>query len=125
MTDLRAKILLPLFGIGLVCSGCVTYQLAPHVAGNVVDGSTKEPLPNAVLYFNAFPQDVVLAADGGFFDLPAIQHITFLSGPPKDMAMSQILTVKADGYQTREIEIAWTGRQAPAKTNEIIYLQPN
>lgn len=125
MTKLGAKILIPVFGIALISSGCVTYQLTPHVAGRVIDLSTKEPIANATLYFDAFPSDVILSEDAGYFDLPAIERTKLMSGgPPKDMAMSRSLVVKADGYQTDEINFAWRGGTAPAETNETIYLQP-
>ena len=110
--------------MAFICSGCVTYQLTPHVAGRVIDQSTREPIANATLYFDAFPSDVILSEVGGEVDLPAIERTKFLSGgPPKDAAMSQSLVVKADGHVTDEIEFSWRGRQAPAETNETIYLQ--
>jgi len=128
MTRLILKMLLLVVGGVFICTGCDTYrvQLTPHVAGWVIDPVTHEPIPNATIYFEAHPDHVMLSADGGYFDFPAI---TKRQPVPKDqlksLSMSQTLTVKAYDYQQVEKKFEWTGIVSPVQTNLVIFLHPN
>jgi len=125
MTKLIFKMLLPMLGMVVICSGCIAcrVQLTPHVAGRVIDQSTKEPIPNAMLFFNAFPHQIVLSSDSGYFDFPAIHYWRLRPLGPKDTQMSQLLIIRADHYQQSQEKFLWTGDLSPVETNKTIYLR--
>jgi hypothetical protein len=128
MTRFIFKMLFPVLGAALICSGCATHkvQLTPHLAGWVIDPATKEPIPNATIYFEGLPDHVMLSADGGYFDFPAISKRQRVPKDQlKDLPMSQVLIIKADDHQQIEKKFEWTGIVSPTKTNIVIFLQPS
>jgi hypothetical protein len=117
-------LLLLTLAVAFLGSGCAHIDLAPHVAGQIIDQSTKGPIPNATVYFDQYPEQVVLSADGGDFDYSEIRRLVFLPKVTKDSVTTLSLTVRADNYQPVQMKFSWSGREAPAQTNETIYLQP-
>ena len=126
MTKLVFKTLLPTFGLALICMGCALHRvdLTPHVAGRIIDQSTKEPIPNATIYFQDFPEHVSLSADEGYFDISALHHMYHVSEPTNEITMSQLLNIRAYNFQPIQKTYTWTGLRAPDETNEIFYLKP-
>jgi len=116
----RAFILILAFS----CSGCVwRSDVTCSTSGKVLDATTKQPVPNAKLYDERYPKQVVTVAADGSFDFPRIMawHYVPMLFPGPDLRTNLFLIVEAPGYRTNAVNMPlqfdWPGR--------IIYLTPN
>lgn len=112
-----------ILALALLCGGCVWRgDVTCATSGKVLDATTKQPVPNAKLYDERYPKQVVTVAADGSFDFPRImawQHVPMLlSGP--DLSTNQFLIVEAPGYRTNAVNMPlqfdWL--------NRVIYLTP-
>ena len=85
---------------GLLCQGCVIYQLPmPEVKGSVVDGVTKKPIAGARIE-NRYPKKTYsITTSDGCYDLPAYRFRVFSLIPGCYFPRADF-SIEASGYQT-------------------------
>jgi hypothetical protein len=93
--------------VALALGGClVPLPVAenPHVAGRVLDATTKRPIAGATLQFERFQDQPLMTAADGRFDIPEIQRVKLVPMPSADFySGSRYLLVHAPGYQSARL----------------------
>src|SRR5437899_12665071 len=76
----------------------------PHVAGRVLDATTKRPIAGATLQFEHYQDQPVVTPAEGRFDIPMVSRVTVVLMPSADFnAHWPHLMVRAPGYETQSI----------------------
>src|SRR5947209_14035877 len=95
--------------VALAASGCVRvddYTVIPHVAGQLVDADTKQPIIGAALQFERFQKQPVMTNADGRFDIPPFVEKRWVVAIPDFHARWEHLFVRAAGYQPRQLSCA-------------------
>jgi hypothetical protein len=106
----------------LICSGCLPLQDAgtPHLAGSVLDASTKHPIAGARLHYAEFPKHEVYTGVDGHFDFPSISYWWWnvILVDSDGHTHSSVLTIQAQDYFVTNVQTI----SRPPRTNEFYYL---
>jgi len=112
-----------ILALALTCDGCVwRSDVTCATSGKVLEDVTKRPVPDARLYDQRYPREVITTSADGSFDFQRIMawHHVPLLFPGPNLATNRFLIVEAPGYRTAEVNMPlqfdWP--------NRIIYLTP-
>ena len=99
--------------VAAVLGGCVPYPLqeTPRLTGQVADAVTKQPVVDARLHYEEFPERVIATGSDGQFEFPAISKWQLVPIGPLDRFGARTLVVHALGYQP-------ASRRVPIMTRE-------
>jgi hypothetical protein len=92
----------------IVLSGCAPFpfQETPHIAGSVINSKTHQPITNARLHYELFPETIVVTSNNGNYDFAAIKEWQMIPLWPYDRARrTGTLIIEADGYITTKKEV--------------------
>jgi len=99
-----------------ICAGCVPFTIydLPRVDGQILDGATSNPIPNANVRVNpveqkssgtATPESVAISDTTGHFTVPEITHRIWLPALPFDLLYPDAkITISAPGYQKQQFD---------------------
>ena len=103
----RVSAFAALFLGSILLGGCVLPIPAPenpHVAGRVLDSTTKRPIAGARLQFERFQDQPVVTAADGRFDIPLVSRVVLVLMPSADFnAHRAYLLVHARGYEPARV----------------------
>jgi|SRR5665647_3978102 len=110
------------FLVGLLCSGCAPFHLqdTPHVSGTVFSDTTKQPIADARLHYERYPQKFVQTSGDGQFDFPPLYHWHIMPLAPTDRFDREKLLITATNYAPQSLYFGHWGDC----TNTTIYLKP-
>ncbi|MGO9020590.1 MAG: hypothetical protein ACLQVJ_19795 [Syntrophobacteraceae bacterium] len=81
--------------------------VTPKLSGKIIDHDSGKPLEGAAVYFTQHPEESVLTAPDGSFDLPAVYSTYWVLpiGPIDFMPSHGTLVADVDLYQTCKVEV--------------------